>query len=233
MRKKIDIENWSRKKSYKTFCDFDDPCTGITTTLNVTNVVKLSKDTNNSFYGTMLYFVLMSMNEFDAFKYGYGKIGNELCVFKYDDIAATVTVLNKENELNFTRYIKFDYDYGKFIYDFSKSKEDAENNIDYYKIPELENMNKVQVTCLPWIRFSNFKDAISKSEKSSKPKICWGKYYEENGEYYINFSLLVNHAFQDGLQISSLINNLQENINKIKSKVNKKELLYEKNKKKN
>lgn len=233
MRRKIDIENWSRRKSYKTFCDFDDPYTGITTTLNVTNVVKLSKDTNNSFYGTMLYFVLLSMNEIDAFKYGYGKLEDELCVFKYDDIAATVTVLTNENELNFTRYIKFDYDYEKFIYDFSKSREDAENNVDYYKIPELEYMNKVQVTCLPWIRFSNFKDAISKSEKSSKPKVCWGRYFEENDEYYMDFSLLVNHAFQDGLQIGLLINSLQKNINKIEIKTNKKELLYEKDKKKN
>ena len=73
-------------------------------------------------------------------------------------------------------------------------------------------MNKVQVTCLPLIRFSNFKDAINGSEKSSKPKIGWGKYYELNGEYYIDLSILVNHAFQDGYHIGMLINILQENI---------------------
>lgn len=33
-----------------------------------------------------------------------------------------------------------------------------------------------------------------------------------NGEYYIDLSILVNHAFQDGYHIGMLINILQENI---------------------
>ena len=216
MREKINIDTWVRQKAYNTFSDYDDPYTGVTTTLNITNLVILSKNTNNSFYGTMLYFVLMSIDKIDAYKYGYGKDeNNNICVYKYDTIAATATVLNSDNELNFTRYIKYDSDYLKFIQDFSKAKADAENNVDYYKIPNLESMNKIQVTCLPWIRFSNFKDAIDYSEKSSKPKICWGKYYESNGEYFIDFSLLVNHAFQDGYHMSMLINELQNTISKI------------------
>ena len=216
MREKINIDTWVRQKAYNTFSDYDDPYTGITTTLNITNIVNLSKSTNNSFYGTMLYFVLMSLDKINAYKYGYGKDENmNICVYKYDTVAATATVLNSDNELNFTRYVKYDSDYLKFIQDFSEAKEDAEYNVDYYKIPNLENMNKIQVTCLPWIRFNNFKDAIDYSEKSSKPKICWGKYYELNGEYFIDFSLLVNHAFQDGYHMSMLINDLQNTISKI------------------
>lgn len=127
-----------------------DPHTGITTTLNITNVLYLAKNTNSSFYGTMLYYVLMSMNEIDDYKYGYGKDkDNNIKVYKYDDIAATSTVLNCNHILNFTRYVKYDNDYYKFIQDFTKAKEDTEKGIDYYKIPNLDNMNKIQVTCLP------------------------------------------------------------------------------------
>lgn len=216
MRKEVIVNDWSRKKAYNTFCNFDDSYTGITTTLNVSNLVHISKNTNISFYGTMLYFVLSSMNKINAFKYGYGKKEeNKYCIFKYDDIAATATVLNEKNELNFTRYVKYDSDFFKFLLNFTKAKKDSENNIAYYKIPDLENMNKVQVTCLPWIKFTNFKDATNKVKKSSKPKVCWGMYYELNGEYFIDFSILVNHAFQDGYHISLLINELQEMILKI------------------
>ena len=156
------------------------------------------------------------MDKIDAYKYGYGKNEeNKIGVYKYDSIAATATVLNSENELNFTRYVPFDSDYLTFIRNFTEAKIDTEENVDYYKIPNLENMNKVQVTCLPWIRFSNFKDAVNTLEKSSKPKICWGKYYEINGEYFIDFSLLVNHVFQDGYHISLLLNDLQDTIFKI------------------
>ena len=214
MKKVINIDDWPRKKAFKTFYDFDDPYTGITTTLNITNLVHFVKNTNNSFYGTMLYFVLMSLDKVDAFKYGYGKdVKNILQVCKYDDIAATTTVLSENGELNFTRYIKFD--------------------ANYDKIPNQDNMNKVQVTCLPWIKFSNFKDAITKTEKSSKPKICWGKYYKINDEYFIDFSLLVNHAFQDGIHIAMLINELQNNILNINLEFLTKESKYVKTKKKN
>ena len=173
----------------------------------------------------------MAMDKISAYKYGYGKDeNNSICVCKYETIAATATVLNSDNELNFTRYVKYDSNYLKFIQDFSEVKEDVEYNVEYYKIPNLENMNKIQVTCLPWIRFNNFKDVIDYSEKSSKPKICWGKYYELNGEYFIDFSLLVNHAFQDGYHMAMLINDLQNIIFKIDINLYIEEMSYAKRK---
>lgn len=224
MKKQVNLADWSRKKAYKTFCDFDDPYTGITTTLDITNLVCMVKNANQSLYGTMTYLVLMSMNEIDAFKYGYGKDNGKYDVYKYDDIAATVTVLTQNHELNFTRYIKYDNDYLKFMKEFNNANHDAENGVDYYKISNLDNMNKIQVTCLPWIKFNNFKDASNNLEKSSKPKVCWGKYYKMNDKYLIDFSILVNHAFQDGYHIGLLINTLQENILQID------EILYEEGK---
>ena len=164
----------------------------------------------------MTYFVLKSMNEIDAFSYGYGKEEGKYFVYKYDSLAVTVTVINNNNELNFTRYVEYNDDISSFLLDFYKATNDASNGIPYYKISELENMNKINITCIPWITFSNFKDAIDLKEKNSKPKICWGKYYLEDDKYLIDVSLLVNHAFQDGYHIGLFFNNLQQNIYKLK-----------------
>lgn len=141
----------------------------------------------------MLYFTLMSLDKTDAFKYGYGNdVNNDLHIYKYDDIAATVTVLNEIDELNFTRYIKFNSNYEKFISEFSIAKSDAENNAKYYKIPN-----------------------------------------QDNNEYFIDFSLLVNHAFQDGLHIGMFINELQDNISNVNLKFKVKEFQNVKTKSKN
>ncbi len=205
-----------KKKIYKTFCNYDDPYTGVVTSINITKLVTFVKKTNNSFYGSMLYYVLMSMYNIDAFKYGYGKDENGILhVYKYDELAATITVLNLKGELNFSRYIRYNLDYKQFINEFILAKKDAEMNMDYFKILNQDNMNKIQFTCLPWIRFNNFKDVIEKNEKSSKPKICWGQYYEINNEFFIDFSILVNHAFQDGIHMAMLVNEIQNNISKI------------------
>ena len=164
----------------------------------------------------MTYFVLKSMNEIDAFSYGYGKENDEVFVYKFDSLAVTATVINKDNELNFTRYIEYNDDISTFLLEFSKATKDAANDIPYYKITGLENMNKVNITCIPWISFSNFKDAINFNEKNSKPKICWGKYYLEESRYLIDISILVNHAFQDGYHMGLFINKLQQNIYNLK-----------------
>lgn len=216
MKTKIDINNWKRKLAYETFSSYSDPYTGIVTKIDITNLINFCKQNKISFYGCMTYFVLKSLNDIDAFKYGLGKEDGNEFVYKYDTLAATATVINSDNELNFTRYVEYDEDISNFLIEFSKATEDASNNVPYYKILGLENMNKINITCIPWITFSNFKDAIDFNEKNSKPKICWGKYYLDDDRYLIDISLLVNHAFQDGYHMGLFFNNLQQNIYNLK-----------------
>ena len=216
MKTKIDINNWQRKLAYETFSSYSDPYTGIVTKIDITNLINFCKQNKISFYGCMTYFVLKSLDDIDAFKYGFGKEDGNEFVYKYDTLAATSTVINSDNELNFTRYVEYDEDISNFLIEFSKATEDASNNVPYYKILGLENMNKINITCIPWITFSNFKDAIDFNEKNSKPKICWGKYYLDDDRYLIDISLLVNHAFQDGYHMGLFFNNLQQNIYNLK-----------------
>ena len=228
MRKQIEINNWKRKIAYNIFSNYEDPYTGIVTKIDVTNLVNYCKYYNISFYAAMSYYALSSLNEIDAFHYGYGKENGKQYIYKYEDLAVSVTTLNEDNELNFTRYIKFSNDFQQFINTFQKAIDDASNGEMYYKIPNLHGVKKVNITCIPWIPFSYFKGAIDYSEKNSKPKICWGKYYEDNNSYIIDISLLVNHAFQDGVHMGLFFNNLQNIINniEIKNAIEKKEKIY-------
>lgn len=215
MKTKIDINNWKRKLAYETFSDFSDSYTGIVSKIDITDLVNFCKQNNISFYGCMTYFVLKSISEIEAFHYSYGKEDGEVFVYKFDLLEVTVTVINRDNELNFTRYIEYNNNLSTFLIEFSRATRDAANDIPYYKIEGLENMNKVNIICIPWISFSNFKDAINSNEKNSKPKICWGKYYLDEGRYFIDVSLLVNHAFQDGYHTGLFFNKLQQNIDNL------------------
>ena len=222
MREIIDINNWNRKLAYNTFLNYDDPYTGIVTTLNVTNLVNICDNLKCSFYGTMVYMIMHSMNNIDAYKYGFATINNEQFVCKYSDLTVTMTVINQNNELHFTRYVKYNEDFKEFITKFKNAINDAVNGIEYYKIKDLDECNKIHIMCMPWIKFTNFKDAVNLKEKNSKPKICWDKFEQIEDEYYVNFSILVNHAFQDGYHIGLFINNLQDNINNLTMKEGKK-----------
>lgn len=212
MSKDINVDTWKRKLAYETFSKYSAPYTGVVSKNDVTNLVEFVKEEKISFYGSMTYFILKTMNEIEEFKYGYSKSKGKEAICEFDSIAASVTTINKCNELNFTRYIEYDEDFSLFMSQFSRALLDAANDIAYYKISNLDNMNKVNITRIPWISFSNFKDAINSNEKNSKPKICWEKYNLIDNRYFIDISVLVNHAFQDGFHIGLLLNNLQEKI---------------------
>jgi len=229
MKELVNLKNWKRTKTYEIFSKFSDPYTGIVTKLNVSNLVNYTKNHEISFYATMSYLVLKSLDAIEEFKYGYGKNNDKIDIYRYNSLAITVTTLDNCKNLNFTRYIIFSPNIDKFISDFETAKIDAEKGIEPINGLEMKDVAKVYVTCLPWIRFSNFKDAINSSEISSEPKICWGQYYVEDGEYKLDFSLLVNHAFQDGYQMSQFISYFQLyekefevlNFNEIQSKYRK------------
>ena len=45
------------------------------------------------------------------------------------------------------------------------------------------------------------------------PRICWGKYINNNGKYEMTLNITVSHVFVDGLHISKAFNKIQELLN--------------------
>lgn len=152
--------------------------------------------------------LLANQQQLFFINYNDNKIGF-VQIYKYDDKKSKAFI-------KYDSIYEYDEDISNFLIEFSRATEDASNNVSYYKILGLEHMNKINITCIPWITFSNFKDAIDFNEKNSKPKICWGKYYLDDDRYLIDISLLVNHAFQDGYHMGLFFNNLQQNIYNLK-----------------
>jgi len=201
MKQKINIDDWNRKKQFTFFSKFDNPYTGCTTLINVDNIVKYSKNNNISFYGLMAYFVINAINKIDEFKY----VLEENEIYKYDKINATFSVLTSNNQINFSRIVEFN-SFNKFINDFIKAKEEAESGkIISYEVA----YNKCYFTCTPWMRVTSVQNPMNYKNMDSIPRICWGKYFLQNNKYMIDFSIQVNHAFQDGYHIGLLLNQLQ------------------------
>ena len=214
MKEKINIENWKRKEEFAFFSKFSNPYASVTTEINVNEIVKYAKDNKLSFYGIMSYVVLKTINEIDEYKY----VLEEENIYKYDQINLSFSVLQNNNKLNFSRLVLYN-DFELFMKDFICAKREAESNL---QIPHIAGNNKIYVTCLPWMRFSSVDNPKRYDMIDSIPRICWGKYFLENGEYKIDVSLQINHAFQDGYHIALFFNTLQYNILQFMEKKNEK-----------
>lgn len=80
--------------------------------------------------------------------------------------------------------------------------------------------NLVYFSCLPWIEttaITNERDLASPIAKDdSIPRICWGKYTQENDRIYLGISVEVNHRLIDGFHIGLFAQALTRKIEELK-----------------
>lgn len=205
MKEKVNIEKWSRKNQFGYFNSFAIPHVNITSKVKVDNIVRYAKDNNLSFYGLMSYMVTKTVNEIEQFKYCL--FNGE--VFKYDYITSSVTVLDNNNDVQFTSPIKC-CSYKQYMRDFKKEKEYAESG----GFSNNDEPNSLYLSCLPKIRFTSITNPINIHPNNSIPIIIWGKYFLQDGEYYIDLSIQVHHGLLDGYHISQFYQKLEDNIEK-------------------
>ena len=209
MKQKIDIDKWKRKRQFSFFNKFTNPYASITSSVNVDEIVRYSKEKRISFYGIMTYAVAKSINEIEEYKYVLEEDG----IYKYDKMDVSFSNLTNDGELNFSRTVEYNHDVDVFLNDFEFAKEESKST---FNIPYDNKKNKIYITCLPWIRVTSVDNP--KNGIDSNPRICWGKYFLENDNYIIDVSIQVNHAFQDGYHLAMFFIKLQENLNNILEK---------------
>ena len=74
--------------------------------------------------------------------------------------------------------------------------------------------NTFPVSMIPWLSFEGFNLNLQRGYSYLLPIFTFGKYYEENGKFYIPLSIQVHHAVCDGFHTCRFVNELQEVIDK-------------------
>lgn len=207
MYTKIDVNTWKRKEKYKWFNSFTNPCYGFDVDIDVTNIVKYSKDTKTSFFINFLYILTISLNSIEEMRY---RIVNDE-VRLYNTINPTYTVLKND----------FDFANGgiDMVDDYKEFYKRCKDNIEKLKKEELKegyntniDFNDYYITCLPWLDYSSMSHPIPDNKESqSVPRICWSKYIFNNDKYTMKLNITVSHALVDGYALSKTFNKVKEN----------------------
>lgn len=212
--KKLDMSG-DREKTYNWFKKFSNSTYSCNVVMDVTKLIEYTKEHNTSFFINLLYIVVNGLNSIDEMKMRL--VGEEPVIF--DEINPAFTVMTKTGTFENVRF-KNVKDYREF-YNIADGKIDrTKNKVEIEK----ENYNpencydEYYITCLPWIEFTQLTHPIP-DDKCSQciPRICWGKYYEENGRYKMNLNITVSHIFVDGyplsktfIKIQDLLDNVEE-----------------------
>ena len=130
--KEINTNNWERYNTYTWFKGFSNSTYGVNVLLDVTKLVKHSKENNQSFFINALYIILKGLNSVDEMRMRL--IDDKPYIF--DDINPAFTVMTKAGTFENVRF------------------DNTDNYKDFYRIAKelieeyfVENTDNILVSC--------------------------------------------------------------------------------------
>ncbi len=204
--KVIDKEKYYRKDVFRHFSEDCKCSVSITARLDVSKLVKYSKDTNTKFYINFLYILSKVLNSRDDYKMGYIYETDELIC--YDIINPTHYVFFEETETCTPVYSKFNENYHAFyktvLADIDQAKLTGSYNLD------MENhKNYFDASYISWLSYDSLNVELPDGHLFFAPIINWGKYRKENNHLLMPVSVRLNHAVADGFLVANVFRLLE------------------------
>lgn len=215
MKTNIDTKNWNRNKQYEWFKNFSNSTYAVTKKMDITNLLKYTKDNNQSFFINMMYIVVQALNSIEQMRMRY----EEGEAYIYDKINPAYTIMTKSGDFENVRH-EMDNDFKKFYKVASNYIEKTKNQISLTeeKYNPEACYNEYYITSLPWISINNINHPIPDDKSNASiPRICWDKYQKIGNQYEINLNITVNHMFVDGYPLAQAFIKIQELLDDVES----------------
>ena len=209
MAREIQPQNTTRAKAYELWIKAPNPMVTFFKTLNVTNLVKISKRKNLKFNMLLDYCIgkaAVKVKEFFILP-----VGDKL--IEYDSIAVNTIVKNKAGEVN-SCDIFFKKDLNEFNQDYMKYTLQAAENCQ-----DIDLSDNSMVIGTSAVIDTEIDGAVGmNSGIFNNPFIIWGRYRKKLFRYYLPVSFQFHHTQMDGAHAGKFLENLQDEIKKLRSK---------------
>ena len=207
MKKEIEPKDTTRAAAYELWMKAPNPMVTFFKTLDVTNLVKVSKRTHLKFNMLLDYCIGMAASPIKEFY--ILPVGDKL--IQYDAIAVNTIVKNKNNEVSScdisqsADLIVFNQEYLKYTAQVAESCRDR----------DLSEERMVIGTSA--IIDTEIDGAVGmNSGIFNNPFIILGKYRTKNLRYYLPISFQFHHTQMDGAHAGRFLENLQSEINNLR-----------------
>ena len=206
MAREINPKDTTRAAAYELWMNAPNPMVTFFKTLDVTNLIKISKKKHMKF-NMLLDFCIgkaaISIKEFYILP-----VGEKL--IKYDRIAVNTIVKNKTGEVS-SCDISYTDDLEKFNQDYLKyTSQVAENCKDR------DLSNDCMVIGTSTIIDTEIDGAVGlNSGIFNNPFMIWGRYRRNGFRYYLPVSFQFHHTQMDGAHAGQFLKNLQNEISRL------------------
>ena len=203
MTKEINPKDTTRAMAYELWMKAPNPMVTFFKTLDVTNIIKVSKRKNMKF--NMLLNYCIGKAAIDIKEFYILPVGEKL--LQYDKIAVNTIVMNKDGEVNSCDILYaqnldiYNKEYLKYTSQVAKNCQDRDLS------------DECMVIGTSAIIDTEIDGAVGmNSGIFNNPFIIWGRYKKKWSRYYLTFSFQFHHTQMDGAHAGRFLENLQKEI---------------------
>ncbi len=193
----IDQAAWQRKEIFDFFSGVSNPFYMVTFRQDVTALRRYCRENSVSFYYGLIYLCCKALTDVPEFSFRIR--GSDIVAL--EALKPSFTDLKRGNDLFHIVTMPCD---GTLI-EFCEKAREKSNAQDFFIDAAGQGDDLVYFSCLPWLdvtAVTNERDLSAPAVRDdSIPRICWGKYTEENGRTILGLSMEVNHRLIDGVHI--------------------------------
>ena len=205
MKQEVNPQETSRAEAFELWMTSPMPMVTLTKTLNVSNILKLSKGTGTKFNALLCWCIGKTASQMEVFY----TLPEQDKLFKYDRIAINVIVNNRKGGIN-SCDIPFTEDITKFSHAYNMltaqtSDECKSSFIEDAMIIGTSAMTQTELDCI----------VNQYTDKFSNPMVMWGKYRHKWLKTRLPISFQFHHVQMDGGHGARFLEQLQQEINKL------------------
>lgn len=206
MFKVVNASDTSRAIAFELWKNAPMPMVSFTKTLDVTRLVRLSRQQGLKFNMLMCWCICKAASGIKEFYLLPANGG----LLQYDSLAVNVIVANKNGGIN-NCDIPFDDDFEKFAKNYQALTECVAN--DCRDITD-ESRNIIGTSAMTATELDSITNMWS--GKYANPMLLWGKYRRNFFNVTLPVSLQFHHVQMDGTEAAQFLENLQAEINRLK-----------------
>ena len=193
----LDMNAWERRDAYQYFSSFSNPFYMVSFRLDVSDLYRYTKERGLSFYAGMIWVCTEALNRVEAFHMTV-RDGKPIRLNRRDP---SFTALKPGAE----QFHIVTMEHMDDMDAFCRMADRLSKTQDRFLDEEKESDQLIYYSCLPWIDLTAMTNERNLSAPGalddSIPRLCWGKYTEENGRKTLGVSMEVNHRLIDGVHI--------------------------------
>ena len=205
----IDKETYYRKGVYRHFTEDCKCSVSMTARIDVTELVKFSKEKGTRFYINFLYLLTRVLNSRDDYKTQYLWQTDELIC--YDVVNPIQYVFHEDTETCTPVYTTYYENYEEFYKNDLADVENAKKTREYMLDSE-NHPNWFDASYISWLSYDSLNVELPDGYIYLLPIINWGKYREENGRLMMPLTVRMNHAVADGYLVANVYRLLEKEI---------------------